>query len=109
MVAKVSSRKAPTYLADGTYVGNVSAHALSVLAVDTAMFAKAIAEKAAAEASEAKLIARGNAAAIHDLSDLIGRIGRDLGDLASTNRALVELINGIRRDLESRNESQTTD
>jgi hypothetical protein len=95
----VSNRKPPTRLADGTDVGNSSAHALSVLAVDTAMLAKAIAEKAAAEASEAKIIAKGNAAAIHDLSELIGKIGRDLGDLATANRAIVELINALRHDL----------
>lgn len=100
----MSSKKAPTKLADGTYVGDSSAHALAVLAVDTAMLAKAIAEKAAAEASEAKVMARGNANAIDNLAELIGKVGRDLGDLASTNQTLVELINGLRSDIQkSRN------
>ena len=105
----MSSRKVPAYLADGTDVGSVSAHALSILAVDTAMLAKAIAEKAAAEASEAKVIARGNTAALNDMSELIGGIGKTLGDLVSTTQALVDLVNGIRKDLEKRVPSQTSD
>ena len=78
---RVSSKKAPTKLADGTYVGDSSRpYALSVLAVDAAMLAKAIAEKAAAEASEAKVMARGkDANAIDNLAEFIGKVGRDLG------------------------------
>jgi hypothetical protein len=105
----VSAKKAPTLLADGTDVGNVSAHALSVLAVDTAMYAKAIAEKAAAEASEAKQLAKGNSKAIGDLSELIGKIGASLGDLASTNQTLVELINAIRKDMANGRDSKASD
>jgi hypothetical protein len=98
----MSGKKAPTHLADGTDVGNVSAHALSVLAVDTAMLAKAIAEKASAEANSALAIAKGNTRAIGDLSELIGKVGANLGDFASAIQTLIEVTNALRSDINNR-------
>lgn len=92
-------RKGTILLADGTDVTRTSPHTLAVLAVDTAMLAKAIAEKAAAEASEAKILAKSNSSAIHEMSELIGKVARNLGDLASTNQTILELMNGLRTEI----------